>query len=123
MERDKVIEAAHALAAAISRRDTAAVRELVTPDFLLRTPGKGAVNVDAFVAGIQQIPGEIVSVRLEHLELDPTPAGVLVTGIQHAQVRIEGTLVQDVRPFVDWFVQSAGGRWQVKVAVDLPSAG
>jgi hypothetical protein len=48
---------------------------------------------------------------------------VLVTGVQRAQVRIEGKLVEDVRPFVDWFVQSASGRWQVKVAVDLPSIG
>jgi hypothetical protein len=120
-ERSLIAETAHTLASAISRRDAVAVRALLTADFSLRSPGKGAVDVDGFVAGIQQIPGEIVFVRLENLEIDLTGPSALVTGIQRAQLRIEGKLVDDARPFADWFVQSEPGRWQIKVALDLPS--
>lgn len=120
-EHAKIADAAHALAQAISRRDGGAIRDLVTPDFLLRTPGQSAADVDAFIAGIKQIPGEIVSVRLENLAIDVTAGGALVTGVQRAQLRLEGKWVDDVRPFVDWFVQAEGGRWRVRVAIDVPA--
>jgi len=120
-ERGRIAEAAHTLARAISRKDAAAIREVLTTDFSLRTPGKGAVDAVRFVAGIQQIPGEIIFVRLENLEIDLMGPSALVTGIQRTQLRIDGNLVEDVRPFIDWFVQDELGRWQIKVAMDLPS--
>jgi hypothetical protein len=44
-----------------------------------------------------------------------------VTGIQHAQVRIDGKVIDDRRPFVDWFVFNHGS-WKIQVAVDVPAA-
>ena len=41
--------------------------------------------------------------------------------MQHAQVRVDGQVVDDRRPFVDWFVKDAG-EWRIRVAVDLPGA-
>lgn len=117
-EHARITEAAIALADAIGRRDGPSIRALLTPDFLLRTPGQGSADADAFIAGVQGIPGEILSVRLENLVIDLTGPSALVTGIQRAQVRINGHVVDDVRPFVDWFVQSED-RWKVRVAVDL----
>jgi hypothetical protein len=55
------------------------------------------------------------------VEVDVSDAGALVTGIQHAQVRIEGTEIDDRRAFVDWFVKR-DGEWRILVAVDLPAA-
>ena len=118
--RSRIAEIAHTLADAISRRDVATIRKILAMDFLLRSPGRSAVGAEEFVANIQQIPGEIVYVRLESLEVDVAGSTALVTGIQRAQVRVEGNALDDVRPFVDWFVQTAQGEWQIKVAVDLP---
>ena len=116
----KVVEAAHALAAAIARRDEQSISSFIHDDFVLRTPGGQAVDAQDFVAGIQQIPGEFVFVRLEGVHVEMTPSGALVTGIQSAQLRIGGEAVLDRRPFVDWFVEGDDGAWRVQVALNLP---
>jgi hypothetical protein len=46
----------------------------------------------------------------------------IVTGVQQAQLKIDGAVVIDRRPFVDWFVKEAGD-WRLRVAVDLPATG
>jgi hypothetical protein len=60
-------------------------------------------------------------VKLEELEVDVCASGALVTGVQHAQVLIDGQVVDDRRGFVDWFVKHAG-EWRIQAAVDLPEA-
>ncbi len=92
------------MAAAIGRRDVAAVRALLAHDFVQRAIGGGSAHASEFLAAVAQIPGEILSVDLEHLEVDLTDAGALVTGIQHARVRVDADVVDDRRPFVDWMV-------------------
>jgi ketosteroid isomerase-like protein len=118
-ERDGVIEAAENIATAIARRDVAAIRELLAPDFVHRTHGGAGVDADAFVAAIEEIPGAIIRVTLEQLEVDICGDGALVTGFQHAQVLIDGQVVDDRRGFVDWFVKHADA-WRIQAAVDLP---
>jgi ketosteroid isomerase-like protein len=119
-DRAQVIEASERMATAIARRDGRAIRALLAPDFVHRTIGGAATHVDEFLRAIEQIPGEIVFVRLERLELDISGSVALVSGIQRAQVRVDGQVVDDRRPFVDWFVKDAGG-WRIRVAVDLPT--
>ncbi|MPZ20169.1 MAG: DUF4440 domain-containing protein [Luteitalea sp.] len=120
-ESQSVIRAAMQIADAIARRDTDAIVALLAPGFLHRTPGRETRDADAFVSGIREIPGEIIFVRVGSLEVDLSNAGALVTGIQHAQVRIDGKDIDDRRAFVDWFVKH-GGEWRIRVAVDLPAA-
>jgi uncharacterized protein DUF4440 len=119
-ERDRVAEASERMADAIARRDLAAIRELLAPGFVHRTHGGAGADADAFIRAIQEIPFEIMSVRLEQLEIDICATGALVTGIQHAQVRVDDQAVDDRRGFVDWFVQHAGA-WRIQAAVDLPA--
>lgn len=124
MSEDKsqrVRDAAVALADAISRRDVDAIRQALAPEFLHRTPGGAARNAGAFLAAIQEIPGEILFVRLHDVEVDLAGDFAFVTGVQHAEVRIDGEVYEDRRAFVDWFA-SIDGEWRVRVAVDLPSA-
>lgn len=118
-DRDAVVQASHRIAAAIAARDVAALRSLLAPDFVHRTHGGVALDIDAFLKGIEQIPGEIVLVDLEGLEVDVCGAGALVTGIQRAEVRVDDTIHKERRGFVDWFVQR-GGEWLIQAAVDLP---
>ena len=109
------------LADAIGRRDSHAIRAMLAPGFVHRSHGGASVTADAFVAAINAIPGEIVSLSLEELHTDRTPTGILVTGIQHAEVRIEGELITDRRRFIDWFVAVAG-EWRIQAAVDVSVA-
>jgi len=118
-ERTRIVAASEQLAAAIGRRDTGTLRTLLAPGFVHRTHGGDAVSHEAFLAGVEAIPGEIIFVRLEHLHVDITDNGALVTGIQHAQLRLDGQTINDRRRFVDWFVALAG-EWRIQAAVDLP---
>jgi hypothetical protein len=118
-ERAEVIEVAGLIAAAIGARNVGRLRELLAPGFVHRTHGDAAGDTGAFLRAVEQIPGEIISVRLEQVEVDFSPAGALVTGLQHAQVRIDGQTVDDRRRFVDWFVKH-DGQWRIQAAVDVP---
>lgn len=119
-DHDAVTEAAERIAAAIGRRDLDTVRALLAPGFIHRTFGGAAVDADAFLRALEQIPGEILLVRLEQVEVDSCPTGALVTGLQHAQVLLDGQVVDDRRAFVDWFVKQDGA-WRIQAAVDLPA--
>ena len=119
---ERVAEAANAIAAAIARRDVAALRRLLAPGFIQRTHGGAVSDVETFLRAVEQIPGEIRSVTLEQLEVDMCPAGALVTGIQYAQVVVDGQLIEDRRGFIDWYVEDAG-LWRIQAAVDLPTSG
>jgi ketosteroid isomerase-like protein len=109
------------IADAIGRRDADAVVRWLAPGFIHRSPGGAGRDARSFAQAIRDIPGEILFVRLVAVEVDVSDAGALVTGIQHAQVRIEGTEIDDRRAFVDWFVKR-DGEWRILVAVDLPAA-
>ena len=119
-EREQVAEASEKIAAAIARRDVTAIRELLAPGFVHRTLGGGGVDAEAFLRAVAGIPGEITFVKLEQIDIDMAATGALVTGVQHAQVVLDGQVVDDRRGFVDWFVQQAGA-WRIQAAVDLPA--
>ena len=119
---DGVIDAANRIAAAIAARDAAALKTLLAPGFVHRSHGGAASDAGAFVRAIEEIPGDIRFVRLEQVAVDLCPSGALVTGVQHAQVVIDGQVVEDRRGFVDWFVKDAA-QWRIQAAVDLPASG
>ena len=74
--------------------------------------------MEPFLQGIEQIPGEILGVTLEQLVIDVAGDAALATGIQHAQVRLDGQVIDDRRAFVDWFIKHEGG-WRLRVAAEL----
>ena len=115
---EQLIEASEQLASAIGRRDVAAIRAILATGFVHRTPGGEPVGTDAFLIGITKIPGEILSVTVERLSADVAGDSALVTGLQHAQLKIDGELVDDHRAFVDWFVREEG-EWRLRAAIDL----
>lgn len=116
-DHTQISELAHALADAISRRDAAAISDMLASDFILRTPGASPSSAADFLAGIRALPAEIVFVRLEQLEIDVHDSAAIATGIQHARVMVGGEQVDDRKPFVDWFVKQAGA-WKLRVALD-----
>jgi hypothetical protein len=116
-DRMRIAAAAEAVAAAIGARDVNALRGMLARGFTHRTHGGQASDAETFLEAVAAIPGEIVSVRLEDMRIDVTPTGVLVTGVQHAQVQVDGRTVDDRRGFIDWFVES-DGVWKIQAAVD-----
>jgi ketosteroid isomerase-like protein len=120
-DRSEIIEVSEHMATAIGRRDVPAIRALLAPGFVHRTIGDAAIDLEAFIRGIEQIPGDIVFVKLEQLEVEVSGSGALAIGVQHAQVRIDGKVVDDRRRFVDWFVKESG-YWRIRVALDLPAS-
>ena len=114
----RIAAAAEAVAAAIGARDVNTLRSLLAPGFVHRTHGGEVAGLEKFLEGISAIPGDIVYVKLEDLRLDVTPAGVLATGVQHAQLRIDGQTIDDRRGFIDWFVD-VNGEWKIQAAVDV----
>jgi ketosteroid isomerase-like protein len=118
-ERERVLATAIAIADAIGVRDVGRLATLLSPDFLHRKAGAGATGAAAFLAAIERIPGEILSVNLARIEIDMAGDSALVTGIQHARVRLDGELIEDTRPFVDWLTKESG-EWRLRAAVELP---
>ncbi len=119
-ESERIRVAAAQIADAIAKRDVGSLARFLAPGFRHRTPGGETRDADAFLAGIRDIPGEIKFVRLNRVEVDLSSTGALLTGVQHAQVRIDGSDIDDRRAFVDWFVLH-DGEWRIRVAVDMPS--
>jgi len=118
-EREHVLATAVAIADAISARDVTRLRRLLSADFVHRQAGAGGSGTASFLAAVERIPGEIVAVNLARVEIDMAGDGALVTGIQHARVRLDGEIIDDTRPFVDWLVKEAG-EWRLRAAVELP---
>jgi hypothetical protein len=113
-----LIELSHAIASAIAVRDISMIGRLLAPGFAQRTPGGASNGAEAFLHAIMQIPGQIVFVRVEDLEVDIVGDSAVLTGIQTAQLNVEGRVIDDRRAFVDYFVR-IDGRWLLRTAVDL----
>ena len=107
------------IAAAIGRRDVDTLRDVLAPGFVHRSHDGERSDDEAFLSGIAQIPGEIRSVQLESLFIDECPTGALVSGVQRAQLVVNGEVIDDHRGFVDWFVR-IDGAWRLQAALDFP---
>ena len=118
-DREQLIDVSERLSGAIARRDVTMVRGLLAQGFTQRPAGGDAIGADAFLDGIAKIPGDILFVKVEQLTTDVSGDHAVVTGIQHAQLTIDGAAVIDRRSFVDWFVRE-GDEWRLRLAVDIP---
>jgi uncharacterized protein (DUF952 family) len=117
-------EMAHTIAAAIGRRDVLVLADLLAPGFTYRSDaGQTALDANAFLEGIRSIPGEIAFVRLERVAVDLAGDAAMLTGVQHAQVIVDGQTIDDRRAFVDFFVK-IDGAWKLRAGADfqLPGA-
>ena len=112
---------ADAIAGAIARRDVGALATLLAPGFSYRSEGGPATtDADAFLAGIAAIPGDIAFVRIEGAVIDVAGSAAMMTGVQHAQVIVDGEAIDDRRSFADFFVR-IGGTWKLRAGADFPA--
>ena len=110
------------IASAIQRRDRGWMAACLAPGFVQRTPGGPSSDAETFLDALSRIPGEILSVAVHDLQVDVAHDSAIVCGVQDARVQVDGTIVDDRRAFVDFFVK-LDGEWRLRAAVDLPRAG
>ena len=114
-------EMAHAIAGAIARRDVRMLAGYLAPGFTYRADGgETTSDRDTFLDGIRSIPGDIVFVRVERVVIEVAGEAAMMTGIQHAQVAVEGQVIDDRRAFADFFVR-IDGAWKLRAGADFPA--
>jgi hypothetical protein len=112
-------EIAHAMAAAIGRRDVTMLAALLAPGFAYRSDGAAAAaDSGAFLDGIRTIPGQLLFVRVERVAIDIAGDAAMLTGVQHAQIHLDGQTIDDRRGFADLFVR-IGGTWKLRAGADF----
>ena len=115
-----LLQLARDIADAIGRRDVQALSRVLAPGFTQRAFSGTSADATAFLDGVAGIPGEIAFVRLERVDVDVAGASALLTGIQHAQVKIDEQVIDDRRAFADFFVK-IDGAWKLRAAADFPA--
>jgi hypothetical protein len=111
---------AQAIATAIGKRDVETLRSVLAPGFTHRGDNGVTSGAAAFLDGVRGIPGDIVFVHLERVDVDLAGDAAMLTGLQHAQVRVNGEAIDDRRAFADFFVK-IDGTWKLKAAADFPA--
>ncbi len=119
-DNDTIAGLAETIAAAIGRRDADALRLLLAPAFFHRDGAGVRSDAEAFLSAVAHIPYQIASVRLERLAVDVFDSTAIATGIQHAQVIVDGNVVDDRRGFLDVLIKREG-RWLLQAAVEPPT--
>ena len=95
---------------------------VLADDFVLRTPGEEDRDRPAFVERMTSFPGEVMSIACHDLRADAFGTAVVVTGVQHAVLRMRNDArFEDFTMMSNVFV-SREGRWVMVLvhALSLP---
>ncbi len=84
---------------------------VLADDFVLRTPGEEDRDRLAFVERMTSFPGEVVSIACHDLRADAFGTAVVVTGVQHAVLRMPNDAgFEDFTMMSNVFVSREGRR-------------
>ncbi len=102
--------------AAMQAKSPQAWMRVLAEDFVLRTPGEEDRDRAAFVDRMTSFPGEVVSIACHDLRADAFGTAVVVTGVQHAVLRMPNDArYEDFTMMTNVFV-SREGRWVMVLA-------
>lgn len=107
---------------AMRAKDPEAWVRVLADDFVLRTPGEEDRDRPAFVERMTSFPGEVVSIACHDLRADVFGTAVVVTGVQHAVLRMSNDArFEDFTMMTNVFEQREG-RWVMVLshALSLP---
>jgi hypothetical protein len=89
---------------------------VLADDFVLRTPGEEDRDRSAFVDRMTSFPGEVVSIACHDLRADVFGTAVVVTGVQHAVLRMSNDArFEDFTMMTNVF-ELREGRWVMVLA-------
>lgn len=100
---------------AIQNKDAAALRPILGPDFVLRTPGNPDTGVELFLRMVSEISGEITSLAAEDIKVSVFGDIAVLTGTQRATVKTDDGEQSGVQIFTDVF-QNRSGQWLLVLA-------
>jgi hypothetical protein len=101
---------------AMQAKSREAWMRVLADDFVLRTPGEEDRDRRAFVERMTSFPGEVVSIACHDLRADEFGTAVVVTGVQHAVLRMPNDArLEDFTMMSNVFV-SREGRWVMVLA-------
>ena len=101
---------------AMQAKSPQAWMRVLADDFVLRTPGEEDRDRSAFVERMTSFPGEVVSIACHDLRADVFGNVVVVTGVQHAVLRMPNDArFEDFTMMSNVFV-SREGRWVMVLA-------
>ena len=101
---------------AMQAKSPQAWMRVLADDFVLRTPGEEDRDRAAFVDRMTSFPGEVVSIACHDLRADAFETAVVVTGVQHAVLRMPNDArYEDFTMMTNVFV-SREGRWVMVLA-------
>lgn len=120
MTRDTVQEVLHVqrvdVWGAMRSKDPEAWLRVLSEDFVLRTPGEDDRDRWAFVERMTAFPGEVVSIACHDLRGDAFGTAVVVTGVQHAVLRMSNDVrLEDFTMMTNVFALR-DGRWLLVLA-------
>jgi ketosteroid isomerase-like protein len=107
---------------AMRAKDPQAWMRVLADDFVLRTPGEEDRDRSAFIERMTSFPGDVVSIACHDLRADAFGTAVVVTGVQHAVLRMPNDArFEDFTMMSNVFV-SREGRWLMSLshALSLP---
>jgi ketosteroid isomerase-like protein len=107
---------------AMRAKDPQAWMRVLADDFVLRTPGEEDRDRSAFIERMTSFPGDVVSIACHDLRADAFGTAVVVTGVQHAVLRMANDArFEDFTMMSNVFV-SREGRWLMSLshALSLP---
>jgi ketosteroid isomerase-like protein len=108
---------------AIKSKDTKKLDQILSDDFIYRNPMEGDRSRSEFLAAIESLPVEILSVWSEDMKVNVFAGVVVMSGTQKAKtLNDEGKEETSAAAFVDVFVKQQE-KWKLVWAhgVDLPS--
>ena len=108
----ELVDAEHAVFAALARRDPDAVAALLAPDFVHRAPGQPDVDHERFLEGVSSLPESILGIEREGLAAYRAGDTGMVRGVQVARIRVGDRVVEDRQPFIDVFARR-DGTWKM----------
>jgi ketosteroid isomerase-like protein len=120
---NEIIQIEREIFAAIKGRDTKKLDQLLSDDFIYRNPMEGDRSRSEFLAAIESLPVEILSVWSEDMKVSLFADVVVMSGTQKAKtLNDEGKEEISAAAFVDVFVKHQE-KWKLVWAhgVDLPS--
>ena len=89
---------------------------VLADDFVLRTPGEQDRDRSAFVDRTISFPGQVVSIACHDLRADAFGAAVVVTGVQHAVLRMPNQARFEDFTLMSNVLVSREGRWVTVLA-------
>jgi hypothetical protein len=101
---------------AMRAKDPEAWLRVLADDFVLRTPGEEDRDRSAFVERMTSFPGDVVSIACHDLRADRFGTAVVVTGVQHAVLRMSNDArFEDFTMMTNVF-ELREGRWLLVLA-------